>query len=35
MQVILIFSQDPELRQEMVTSTTPERYKCLFCNFIS
>jgi hypothetical protein len=35
MQVILIFSHDPELRQEMVTSTIPEIYKCLYCNVIS
>jgi hypothetical protein len=29
---MLIFSQDPELRQEMVTSTMPEIYRYLYCN---
>lgn len=33
-QVKLIFSQDPELRQEMVTSTMPEIYKQMCCSTI-
>lgn len=32
--VMLIFSQDPELRQEMVTSTMPEIYRYFYCNTI-
>jgi hypothetical protein len=34
MQVMFFFSQDPELRQDIVASIIPEIYKYFYCNII-